>query len=86
MQSGCSAGKRLVPGCVSCSLCVEAAFSLGFMCIQEVHNVASGDEEHRNYDQDAKVLWLRSRDHHNEVKQVHQVVHRTLHSIHHASL
>lgn len=46
MQSGVGAGKHLMPGCVGhvCSLCVEAAFSLGFVCIHEVHSVASGDE------------------------------------------
>lgn len=46
MQSGVSAGEHLMPGCVGhvCSLSVEAAFSLGFVCIQEVHSVPSGDE------------------------------------------
>lgn len=33
-------------GCVGrvCSLCAEAAFSLGFVRIQEVHGVPRGDE------------------------------------------
>lgn len=46
VQSGISADKHLMLGYVGhvCSLCVEAAFSLGFVCIQEVHTVPSGDE------------------------------------------
>lgn len=68
------------------SLCVEAAFSLGFVCIQEVHSVPRGDEYYRNDNEDSKVLWLWSRDDHNEVEQVHQVIHRALHAIDHTSL
>lgn len=50
MQSGISADKHLMLGCVGpdCSLCIEAAFSLGFVRIQEVHYMPSGDEEYRN--------------------------------------
>lgn len=46
VQSGISAYKHLMSGCLGhvCSLCVETAFSLGFVCVQEVHGVPSGDE------------------------------------------
>lgn len=67
-------------------LCVEAAFSLGLVRVQEVHGVPGGDEQDGNDHQDAKVLWLRGRDHHDEMEQVHQVVHGALDAIDHAPL
>lgn len=67
-------------------LCVEAAFSLGLVRVQEVHGVPGGDEQDGNDHQDAKVLRLRGRDHHDEMEQVHQVVHGALDAIDHAPL
>ena len=67
------------------SLRVADRFSLGFARVHEVHGVSGGDEQHGDEDQDAKVLRLRCRDHHDEVEEVHEVVHGALHPVHHPS-
>jgi len=48
--------------------------------------VSRENEQDGDDDKDAEVLWLGCRDDHEEVQQVHQVVHRTLDSIHHPTL
>ena len=48
--------------------------------------MAGGDEQHGDDDQDAEVLGLRRGDDHDEVQQVHQVVHGALHPVDHAPL
>lgn len=69
-----------------CCLCVCTWFSLGFPGVQEVHGVSRENEQDGDDDKEAEVLWLGCRDDHEEVQQVHQVIHRTLDSIHHPTL
>lgn len=69
-----------------CCLCVCTWFSLGFPGVQEVHGVSRENEQDGDDDEEAEVLWLGCRDDHEEVQQVHQVIHRTLDSIHHPTL
>lgn len=47
--------------------------------------MSRGDEQYRDDDQDAKVLGLRSRDDHDEVEKVHQVVHGALDPVDHTT-
>ena len=71
---------------VVCSLRIQLVFPLGLPGIQEVHGVPSGDEEHRDDDQNAKVLWSGCGDNHDEMQQVHEVVHGALDSVDYAPL
>ncbi len=79
-------GLRHIPKRDLCCLCVCTWFLLDFPGIQEVHGVSRQNEQDGDDDKDAEVLWLGCRDDHDEVQQVHQVVHGALDSIHHPTL
>lgn len=64
---------------------VEAPFPLGLSGVHKVHNVPRSDEQDGDDDKDPKVLRLRRRDDHEEVQQVHQVVHGALDSVNHTT-
>lgn len=83
METHSQAGEQQAEQCCS-SVCTW--FPLGFPGIQEVHGVSRKNEQDGDDDKDAEVLWLRRSDDHEEVQQVHQVIHGALDAIHHPSL
>ncbi len=86
LTHGTAQGLRHIPKRDLCCLCVCTWFPLYFHGIQEVHGVSRENEQDGDDDKDAEVLWLGCRDDHDEVQQVHQVVHGALDSIHHPTL